>query len=59
MKKNNEIPINKLNIAKRLLELGNPIIRLGNNKHNKSLPIYYFNGTEKFFRDLNWIKDKG
>lgn len=54
----NLVPIHKLKEASRLLELGNPIVKLEPNKHNRNLAVYFFNGTEKFYRDWKYIKEK-
>lgn len=54
----NLVPIHKLKEASRLLELGNPIVKLEPNKHNRNLAVYFFNGTEKFYRDWKYVKEK-
>lgn len=57
MSKHNEKAIFKIGLASRLLELGNPVIRIGKNQHDSSKAVFYFAGTNKLYRDLKWIEE--
>lgn len=57
MSKCNEKAIFKIGTASRLLELGNPVIRIGKNQHDSSKAVFYFAGTNKLYRDLKWIEE--
>lgn len=46
----------KIGLADKLLQLGNPIIRVAKNQHSGKA-VFYFNGTEKLYRDLKWIEN--
>lgn len=52
-----EIPIHKFVEAKMLIAMDNRVCRIEHNKHNSSKIVFYFNGTEKFFKDWNYIKE--
>lgn len=56
MAKVNEKAIFKWNLASKLLEMGNPIIRLARNQHSNN-PVFYFAGTNKLYRDLKIIEE--
>lgn len=48
-------PIYKFSVAKKLLQYGNPIVDIKQNEHDKSKVVFYFNQTQKFFKDLHYI----
>lgn len=57
MGKCNEKAIFKISLADKLLQLGNPIIRVAKNQHDGSKAVFYFAGTNKLYRDLKWIEE--
>ena len=46
----------KVGTAKRLLELGNKIIRLDYDKRDKKRAVFVFEGTNKLYSDLKLIE---
>lgn len=53
----NEKAIFNIILANKLLQLGNPIIRVSKNQHDANKTVFYFNGTNKLYRDLKWIEE--
>lgn len=48
-------PIFKSYIAKQLVNMGNRIVDLQNNKHVENATVFYFKDTKKFQQDLEKI----
>lgn len=57
MNKRNEKAVFKIGLASRLLELGNPVIRIEKNQHDSSKAVFYFARTNKLYKDLKWIEE--
>ena len=61
MERNNKVnettgkPIFKSYIAKQLVNMGNRIVDLQNNKHVENATVFYFKDTKKFQQDLEKI----
>lgn len=58
MKKNNEKAIFKIGIAKKLLEFNNKISRIDYNYHDRNKAVFYFEATNKLYRDLKFIEEE-
>ena len=52
MKNYRQYAIHKINVARQLLMMGNPIIDISKNKHNSDKTVFFFRATDKFFKDL-------
>ena len=48
----------KIYIAQQLLRMGNPIVDIARDKHNADKTIFFFDKTEKFFKDWKYLRDK-
>ena len=58
MKNYDRQPIFKIYIAQQLLKMGNPIVDIARDKHNSEKTVFFFNKTEKFFKDWKYLRDQ-
>lgn len=58
MNKYNRQPIFKIYTAQQLLKMGNPISDIARDKRNSEKTVFFFDKTEKFYKDWKYIQDK-
>lgn len=51
-------PIFKIYIAQQLLKMGNPIADIQRDKRNSEKTVFFFDKTDKFFKDWKYIREK-
>ena len=51
-------PIFKIYIAQQLLKMGNPVADIQRDKRDASRAVFFFDKTEKFYRDWKFLRDK-
>lgn len=52
------IPVFKLFIAKELIKMGYIVVNIEPNRNNKLLTVFFFEDTEQFRRDLDYVMKK-
>lgn len=56
--KYNRQPIFKIYIAQQLLKMGNPVADIARDKNNSEKTIFFFDKTEKFFKDWEHLREQ-
>ena len=51
-------PIFKIYIAQQLLKMGNPVADIQRDQRDASRAVFFFDKTEKFYRDWKFLRDK-
>lgn len=51
-------PIHKIKIARKLLQLGNPIVDIQRDKHNSDRTVFFFTRSNKFLQDYKYVKEE-
>lgn len=58
MNKHDRQPIFKIYIAQQLLKMGNPIADIQRDKHNSEKTVFFFEKTNKFFKDWKYLREQ-
>lgn len=58
MKSYDRQPIFKIYMAQQLLKMGNPIVDITRDRHNSEKTVFFFDKTEKFFRDWKYLREQ-
>lgn len=58
MKEYDRQPIFKIYTAQQLLKMGNPIVDIARDRHNAEKTVFFFNKTDKFFKDWKYLREQ-
>lgn len=58
MKEYDRQPIFKIYTAQQLLKMGNPIVDIARDRHNSEKAVFFFNKTDKFFKDWKYLREQ-